>query len=705
MEYAIQLRNISKKYLVKNENKKKETRIVLDNINLDIRKGEVIGIIGRNGSGKSTLLSLIAKIIEPDEGTIIRSGKIASILELGMGFHTDMSGRENIYLKEKLYGFNKKEIDEKIDSIIKYAELEGVIDNPIRTYSSGMVARLAFSIMMSVESEIMVIDEILSVGDIGFVSKAKQHFKKLIKDGKTIIIVSHALGDIELMCDRVVWIEKGSIKDIGAASQVCMDYQRFINESPDIIKELANSGVAEAQFKLAKMYKEGVTVAKDDGMYVDLLKKSSDQYYLPALMEYGDYLLSNGDMKNAKICYEFVALRGSNEAQNKLSNLYSKTENDCVSTFIDNLSILDDYNSKMIVEYRLTTAINLNEYKEIIKNNKKVIESNYDLKFKTIQYLKKNREYSGRIEQYVTELSELSEKGYIPAKFELAEMYSVGKEIPVDLEKALQLYDQCSKTGHLKSLYKMAESFLTFDKNKMPGYDLEALFDRYNRNNKLRYYKWVLNELKKEKRIKSDDLEKYGLDQGILETGVLDSIRLINIASQEDDEILSIITCIADSGELIAIKKLASYYEEGIGVEKDLGKAVYWLERGDELGDTWSQNRLAEKYRYGIGVEQNPEMAASLYMKCAERGVVNSMDCIIQMYVTGAINSESVFKGAMELIHNAAKTGELIAIKKLASYYEEGIGVEKDLGKAVYWLERGDELGDTWCKKRLNDNR
>ena len=208
---AMELKNVTKTYTIEMEDrdakkglfgsipKRKVKNIVLDNISFDVKKGDVLGIIGRNGSGKSTLLSIMARIMEPDTGTIERSGKIASILELGMGFHPDLSGRENIYLKGELYGFSKKEVEERIENIIEYSGISKYIDNPVRTYSSGMTGRLAFAIMVNVESEIMLVDEILSVGDVTFTSKAKEHFKKLSKSGKTVVFVSHSIVDMSFL--------------------------------------------------------------------------------------------------------------------------------------------------------------------------------------------------------------------------------------------------------------------------------------------------------------------------------------------------------------------------------------------------------------------------------------------------------------------------------------------------------------------------
>ena len=184
-ETAISIENVSKTFTTRSDAGKegrffkkntKKTRNVINEICLDIKKGEVFGIIGRNGSGKSTLLKMISKIMNPDAGTIKTYGRVASILELGMGFHQDLSGKENVYIKGSMYGFTKEQIDERLNDIVRYAELEDYIDLPVRIYSSGMASRLAFSIMINVDADILILDEILSTGDLAFSKKSKAHF-------------------------------------------------------------------------------------------------------------------------------------------------------------------------------------------------------------------------------------------------------------------------------------------------------------------------------------------------------------------------------------------------------------------------------------------------------------------------------------------------------------------------------------------------
>lgn len=209
---------------------KKEVRTILDNINLTIKKGETVALIGVNGSGKSTLLKLMTKIIFPNKGQIKTSGKIASLLELGAGFHPDFSGRENIYFNASIFGLTRKEIDERIDDIIKFSELEKYIDNPIRTYSSGMYMRLAFSVGINVNADILLIDEILAVGDQHFQDKCLKKMLSLKQDGKTMVFVSHDMKSVEKLCDRCVWLKNGKIKEDGNSCSVIENYLEDISK-------------------------------------------------------------------------------------------------------------------------------------------------------------------------------------------------------------------------------------------------------------------------------------------------------------------------------------------------------------------------------------------------------------------------------------------------------------------------------------------
>ena len=203
---------------------RKEKREVLKDINLTIKNGEAVGLIGVNGSGKSTLLKLMTKIIYPNKGKITTNGKLTSLLELGAGFHPDFSGRENIYFNASIFGLTRKQIDERINDIIEFSELGTYIDNPVRTYSSGMYMRLAFAVAINVDADILLVDEVLAVGDQHFQEKCIAKMKELKKQGKTMVFVTHSLGTVKDFCNRAVWLNNGVIKMDGNPDEVIVAY-------------------------------------------------------------------------------------------------------------------------------------------------------------------------------------------------------------------------------------------------------------------------------------------------------------------------------------------------------------------------------------------------------------------------------------------------------------------------------------------------
>lgn len=242
-ENAIEVRDVTKKFKIFKDRgwmlkemvlfanrRKYEEHEVLKGISFDVKKGEAIGLIGQNGCGKSTTLKLLTKIIYPNSGTIEMQGRVSSLIELGAGFHPDMSGRENIFINASIFGLTRKEISQRLEDIIAFSELEEFIDNPVRTYSSGMYMRLAFSVAINVDADILLIDEILAVGDANFQAKCFNKLKEIKAQGTTIVIVSHSLGQIEQICERSIWIHDGKIREEGTPREVHPIYLDFMGQ-------------------------------------------------------------------------------------------------------------------------------------------------------------------------------------------------------------------------------------------------------------------------------------------------------------------------------------------------------------------------------------------------------------------------------------------------------------------------------------------
>lgn len=238
-DFALQVHNISKSFhlarrkrdslreylahpLTKTEY---NTLHALKNISFDVKAGEFLGIIGKNGSGKSTLLRILAGIYEPDQGSILRHGKISPFLELGVGFNPELTGRENVYLSGSILGLRRKQINQIYNHIVSFAQVERFMDQPLKNFSSGMTVRLAFSLAIHSVADILLLDEVLAVGDQEFQTKCFDVFQNFKRDGKTIILVSHSLDVMKDFCDRVIWIDQGKIVAQGSPAEMITRYQ------------------------------------------------------------------------------------------------------------------------------------------------------------------------------------------------------------------------------------------------------------------------------------------------------------------------------------------------------------------------------------------------------------------------------------------------------------------------------------------------
>lgn len=231
------------------EKKAKEFN-ALNGLTFEIKKGEAVGILGKNGSGKSTLLKIITGVLTQTEGEVITNGKISSILELGTGFNMDYTGIENIYLNGTIFGYTKKQMDERLEKIIEFADIGDFINQPVKLYSSGMFARLAFAVAINVEPEILIIDEALAVGDTRFQIKCIDKLKELKDNGTTILFVSHAIEQVKRFCNRAIWLKDGKIQADGESSEICDIYEDFMRfgEMSTVINALKKKEKTEREF-------------------------------------------------------------------------------------------------------------------------------------------------------------------------------------------------------------------------------------------------------------------------------------------------------------------------------------------------------------------------------------------------------------------------------------------------------------------------
>lgn len=243
-----------KEKVIFSKRNKYENREILKGISFQVPKGQAIGFIGKNGCGKSTTLKLLTRILRPNSGSVTVNGRVSSLIELGAGFHPDMSGRENIYINASIFGLTHEEIDKKVDDIIRFSELEEFIDNPVRTYSSGMYMRLAFAVAINVNADVLLIDEILAVGDVSFQKKCFERLKEIKEQGTTIAIVSHSMDQMYSICDRLIWLEDGVIREDGVPKLVGMHYldsmederiARLAKESEEKLQDVRGRSILE----------------------------------------------------------------------------------------------------------------------------------------------------------------------------------------------------------------------------------------------------------------------------------------------------------------------------------------------------------------------------------------------------------------------------------------------------------------------------
>lgn len=215
------------------QSKKEETIWAIKDISFEVKKGEILGIIGSNGAGKSTLLKILSRITKPTKGRALINGRVGSLLEVGTGFHPELTGRENIYLNGSILGMKKEQISRKFDEIAAFAEINKFLDTPVKRYSSGMYVRLAFAVAAHLEPEILLVDEVLSVGDLAFQKKCLGKMEDVAKEGRTVLFVSHQLFAIRTLCQKVVWLDSGSIVKIGPTFEVVRSYEKKVLQSPD----------------------------------------------------------------------------------------------------------------------------------------------------------------------------------------------------------------------------------------------------------------------------------------------------------------------------------------------------------------------------------------------------------------------------------------------------------------------------------------
>ena len=630
--FRLEVRDDSSKGLIRKNKTSTVKHTVFSGINLEVKKGEILGVLGRNGSGKSTLLSIIAKILEPDTGTVEVDGKVASILALGMGFQGDMSGRENIYLKGELYGFSRKQMAEKIDGIIEFSGLKEYIDNPLKTYSSGMSGRLAFSIMLHVDADIMLVDEVLSTGDATFSAKAKTAFMNIIKSGKTVVFVSHGISAVEDFCTRAVWIEKGKIVADGKTKTVCAKYMRAMTESFEIIYDQAVGGVSAAQYTLALMYRDGKKVEKNDELYREWIKKAAEQGHSEAQVLYADMLLeseSEEDRGEAFVYYQAAASKGNSNARMKLSALSGGEESDSERVEVIEIcrQLAESGIPADVLRYGnvlLRTA--WNEDDRILAYSQFVKAAEDGSPDALYQMAIMSRDGVGTVhdnEKYIEYLEMAADAGHSKAIAEIAAIYREGKLVDQNLAKAFDYYLKAARGGSAQSQYRVACMYRDGEGTESNKEKSDRWFKIYS-HAAIAPYQYILADTissRLEIDANPDDLiKKSALNYNT--KGIVQLASIYKNGSSQFSNVAQAKECYLMAAEVSASSRLAlaDMYYEGLLFEQDYKKAAEIYCKLSYALDMTRCYRLHLMYRDGIGVDKNAEKADIYLRRAAIKG-------------------------------------------------------------------------------------
>lgn len=611
-DVVIKVRGLKKSYTIIDKNisighvfKKNKTQYtIFDGIDLDIHRGDIVGILGRNGCGKSTFLKLVSEILEPDEGTVEVHGKIASILELSMGFHNDLSGRDNIILRSALYGIPREDVLKHIDEIIAYSDLGVFIDNPVRTYSSGMRSRLAFAIMVNVEADIFLVDEALSTGDMAFASKASEHLKDLVRSGKTVLFTSHSMNTIKRTCNRAIWICDHVIKMDGPADEVVDAYSRSINDSFEETMHLAEGGSSSAQYRVSTFYRDGNGVNKDPEQQRHWLEEAAVREHPMAMSDLADILMSEGKAEEAMGLYQKAAEAGNYEARRKYATMQGDTREDIeeLRKIMKDLTSTDyPYDLYNYGNLMYKSALTVEDYREAFKYLKLASEKGWlDADFLLAQMYRDGNGVDRSIEDYEKRLIYAAEGGHAKAMSALAEAYLDGKYIQKDNEKAFQWYMRSASSGNMKSQYQVAvmlSSGIGCEKDEEAA---KQWFARYSST--------ALNDSRK---IAMDTMKSRRID--------------IDISND-------MLKAMSKSFHPQSMVSLASKYESGNGFKKNTDAAVSLLEKASVAGGS-PRTKLAERYLEGD--DESKKKAFELLRSAASYGDGGAMYRLAMMYKDG----------------------------------------------------------------------
>ncbi len=607
---------------------------VLNELTFDVKKGEVLGIVGRNGSGKSTLLKILTGIMYPDSGIVEIRGKVASILELGMGFEPELTGRDNIHIKCGMYGFSEKEINGFIEDIIEFSELGEQIDHPLRTYSSGMTAKLAFSVLIHIKCDVLIIDEVLSVGDASFNAKCKLVFDRMRKEKKTIIIASHNISTLEEMCDRVLWIDSGKTKEIGDAVAVCYHFHTDMTDSFETICTLAESGDVVSQNRLGIMCRDGIGTKKDQDKAIEWFTRSSNMGFTEAQLNLADMKFKTNDKDAAIELYKKASNAGNviattrlmlinNNQANLTEKLVSRIREISMDGNMRATKLLADilYNGNIVIKNQAEA------YELYIKcANAGDVDSQFMVGIC-------NRDGAGvnkNINDAIKWLSLAAENGNGKSRMELAMIYKKGIGVEKDIIKDINCYKIAAICGDANAMLQLGIIYRDgygVDKDSTQS---EYWFTKFSKQNRLSIEvtfadilrQGYVNSIQNESIFWYEDAAKEGNLMGAVNMALCNRDGII--IPSDSMKAVEWYNIAANMQFSNSIFELASLYLKGNGVSRDIYKAFELMKRSANMGNFNAIFELAKMYKNGIGTEKNIFEANRLFLKLAEFGNYNA---------------------------------------------------------------------------------
>lgn len=760
---AVEIRNVSKTFKTKSDRNPnssgffkrsgKVSNKVIDNVSFNVKKGEVFGIIGGNGSGKSTLLKMISKIIKPDTGTIDIDGSVASVLELNMGFEKELSGIENIYIKGSMFGLSRAQIDERMENIIEYAELGDYIDLPLRVYSSGMTGRLAFAIMVNVDADILVSDEALSTGDIAFGSKSGAFLTNLKKKGKTVVLVTHSISMVRELCDRVAWIDKGAIREIGSTNSVCGHYETEMTESYEIIKELAKSGSPPSQNSLGCMYRDGNNVVKDHEEAKKWFRKAANLGNDEGKINLADMLISEGrpeDKEEALALYMSAARRGNRNARIKMSRLITQDESDLAEEVKNDFKkLLASEDQRIYYEYAdliMKITWNNEERSEALGWFEKSAESGNVYAMYRIALMYRDGTGPKRdTAKFMEWLKKAGENGHVRSQIMLGDLYRDGVRVECDEPEAFRWYMMAAEANDADAQYQIATMYNegigteqneeeskrwlkryfetglaremgiladSFAHGKYSVYDpkigmrwysayenLNGIDSTYNRAILLMNEKNLDDNVSEIIRLLSSSAKRGSLNSAIV---LSDFYKLEIIDHETFSPALKIIMDNSATGNIKATNSLESIFFNSRREEIDRTRVMQDLRKIALSGNTTASNKLGIMYRDGILVNQDLDEARRWFEMGTRAGNVSAANALLGMCRLGVAKKESL-DTALAGLKDLGRSGNIIALRTMGNLYSEGKTVGMNLEKSFEMYERAAKLGDVVSKNILGN--